>query len=165
MRNHYSTLGLTSKASQNEVVVAYKKLAKKFHPDRNPSETAKEKFIELHEAYSTLKDPQRRALYDRSLTVKRTAGNPSHVAAEHFHDLVDETSKMNVKNTFGVSVVIAGSFLGVLMTALVGAIVIALPLLLCVFISIGTIPQRMFALVCVAIPYWYALYRIFLKKK
>jgi hypothetical protein len=163
MRNHYSTLGLTQKASQSEVVSAFKKLAKKYHPDKNPSSTAKERFIELHEAYSTLKDPTRRYQYDKSLTVRRTAGTIEKDLPYEMGDPIGDT-KPSVKNVFGVSIVIAGSFLGVVFTALLGALIIALPVVLFLFIKMGSIPQRMLVLVALALPYWYGLYWYFLKR-
>ena len=62
----YDVLGLQRNASPEEVKGAYRKLAKEHHPDRNPDNHAAEhKFKELSEAYEILKDPNRRAAYDR----------------------------------------------------------------------------------------------------
>ena len=63
---YYDVLGLARTASPEEVKGAYRKLAKEHHPDRNPgSNGADHKFKEINEAYEILKDPNRRAAYDR----------------------------------------------------------------------------------------------------
>jgi molecular chaperone DnaJ len=65
-RDLYEVLGVGRQASEAEIKSAYRKLALKFHPDRNPgNREAEEKFKEAAEAYSVLADPDRRATYDR----------------------------------------------------------------------------------------------------
>jgi len=65
-RDYYEVLGISRNASQEEVKQAYRQLALKFHPDRNPgSQEAEEKFKEAAEAYSALGDGDKRATYDR----------------------------------------------------------------------------------------------------
>ena len=67
-KNYYEILGVDKKASQDDIKSAYRKLAMKYHPDRNQgSEEAAEKFKEINEANETLSDPQKRAAYDYEL--------------------------------------------------------------------------------------------------
>jgi molecular chaperone DnaJ len=65
-RDFYETLGVAKNASDDEIKKAYRKLAMKFHPDRNPdSKQSEDKFKEAKEAYEMLSDPQKREAYDR----------------------------------------------------------------------------------------------------
>lgn len=65
-RDYYEVLGVSKNADEAEIKKAYRKLALKYHPDKNPDDTAaEEKFKEAAEAYEILSDPQKRAQYDR----------------------------------------------------------------------------------------------------
>ncbi|EEI85268.1 DnaJ domain protein [Anaerococcus lactolyticus ATCC 51172] len=64
-RDYYEVLGVDKKASANEIKKAYRKLAKKYHPDLHPDdESANKKFTEINEAYEVLSDPEKRNKYD-----------------------------------------------------------------------------------------------------
>ena len=65
-RDYYEVLGLKKGASEEEIKKAFRKMAMKYHPDRNPGDkTAEEKFKEVNEAYSVLSDPDKKSKYDR----------------------------------------------------------------------------------------------------
>ncbi len=65
-KDYYQSLGVSKGASEAEIKKAYRKLAQKYHPDRNPDDAAAEaKFKEVSEAYAVLSDPQKRQQYDQ----------------------------------------------------------------------------------------------------
>lgn len=65
-KDYYNILGVGRNASQDEIKKKYRKLAAKYHPDKNPDDPeAEKKFKELGEAYEVLKDPEKRKLYDQ----------------------------------------------------------------------------------------------------
>lgn len=73
---YYEVLGVSKQASQDDIKKAYRKLALKYHPDRNPDSTdAEEKFKELGEAYAILSNEQKRKSYDRFGIRERGAGS------------------------------------------------------------------------------------------
>jgi len=76
-RDYYADLGVARTASADEIAAAFRKLAARYHPDRNPGDkSAEKKFTQIAEAYNVLKDPKSRAVYDRggSEQVEATTG-------------------------------------------------------------------------------------------
>src|SRR5215475_6921190 len=86
-RDYYEVLGVDRAAGAEDIKKAYRKLAVKFHPDKNPDhKVAEEQFKELGEAYEVLSDPQKRAVYDQyghAAFDKRSGGFPR---GGGFHD-------------------------------------------------------------------------------
>ncbi len=66
MANLYATLGVNRTATPNEIKSAYRRLARRYHPDVNKDPSASVKFAQINEAYQTLIDPERRKVYDRT---------------------------------------------------------------------------------------------------
>ena len=64
-RDYYQILGLQKGASEAEIKKSYRKLALEYHPDRNKSKEAHEKFKEINKAYEVLSDPQKKQTYDQ----------------------------------------------------------------------------------------------------
>src|SRR6186713_1909972 len=89
-RDYYEVLGVERSADADEIKKAYRKLALKFHPDKNPGDKAAEdNFKELGEAYEALSDPQTRAAYDQ---YGHSAFDPRRRGFGHaggFHDPAD----------------------------------------------------------------------------
>lgn len=93
-RDYYEVLGTSRNASSDEIKSAYRRLAKKYHPDvAGSSKSAEEKFKELAEAYEVLSDPQKRAKYDQfgHDGLKSTFGEQGFTWSDftHFGDIED----------------------------------------------------------------------------
>src|SRR5438067_4293621 len=75
--DYYKTLGVDKKATPEEIKKAYRKLARKYHPDRNPDDKQSEaRFKEVSQAYDVLGDPEKRKQYDSGSGPFATAGGP-----------------------------------------------------------------------------------------
>src|SRR5215203_275658 len=89
-RDYYEVLGVARTAPAEEIKRAYRKLAVKFHPDKNPGDhTAEEKFKELGEAYDVLMDDNKRAAYDRFGHAAFAQGTGGARGGGGFHDPFD----------------------------------------------------------------------------
>jgi molecular chaperone DnaJ len=91
-RDYYQVLGVERGASDEEIKKAYRKLAVKFHPDKNAGDkAAEEQFKELGEAYEILSDPQQRAVYDRHghAAFDKRSGGFARGGTGGFHDPFD----------------------------------------------------------------------------
>ncbi len=87
MKDYYETLGISKEASTEEIKKAYKKLAKKYHPDLHSGDSAKEeKFKEINEAHKVLSDSKARTNYDRFGTADQTQGF-DYSQAQGFEDI------------------------------------------------------------------------------
>ncbi|CAH8640082.1 unnamed protein product [Heterobilharzia americana] len=111
--NYYDVLGISKSATSIEIKAAYRKLARKWHPDKNPTEEASKKFIEINEAYEVLSNPKKRHEYDIFGRV-HTDGSPpppGHYPYRHefghspFEELFDFFPGFNRAPQFSVNVV------------------------------------------------------------
>ncbi|HET8848339.1 MAG TPA: DnaJ domain-containing protein, partial [Marinobacter sp.] len=64
-KDYYAVLGVSESASPEDIKKAYRKLARKYHPDVSKEENAIDRFKDVGEAYEVLKDPEKRAEYDQ----------------------------------------------------------------------------------------------------
>ncbi|XP_029437428.1 dnaJ homolog subfamily B member 5 isoform X2 [Rhinatrema bivittatum] len=85
-KDYYKILGIQSGSNEDEVKKAYRKMALKYHPDKNKDSNAEEKFKEIAEAYDVLSDPKKRAVYDQyGEEGLKTGGGSSGNSGSTFH--------------------------------------------------------------------------------
>ena len=97
MRDYYEILGVNRDASADEIKKAYRKLAVKYHPDKNPDDkTAEERFKEASNAYSVLSDPEKRRVYDT-----RGHAGIHGMGFEGYTNVNDIFSNINLNDLFG----------------------------------------------------------------
>lgn len=78
MKNYYYFLGIKENASEEEIKKAYRKLSLKYHPDKNENdEFFAHRFMEIHEAYEILGDPEKRRIYDDNLGHQQRSYRPT----------------------------------------------------------------------------------------
>ncbi len=94
MSEYYDLLGVVREATEADIKKAYRKRAMELHPDKNPSPDAEAKFKEITEAYEVLKDPEKRARYDRfgKAGLGGSGGSPGYGGFHH----VDLAEALNI---------------------------------------------------------------------
>jgi molecular chaperone DnaJ len=91
MKDFYEILGIPRNASEAEIKKAYRSLALKFHPDRNPdNKESEDKFKEINAAYSVLSDPEKRANYDRYGTAEGAGAGFGAFTGAGFGDIFED---------------------------------------------------------------------------
>jgi molecular chaperone DnaJ len=90
-RDYYEILGIPKNASTDEIKLAFRKLARQYHPDVSKETDAEEKFKEINEAYGVLSDPQKRARYDQygRAGLGEMGGMPDYATMD-FNDIFEE---------------------------------------------------------------------------
>ena len=100
--DYYNILGISKNASQQEIQKAYKKLAKKYHPDISKEPNAEEKFKEVQQAYSVLGNEQKRSNYDSfGSDSERFQGAQGFGGDFDFSDIFDSFGFGNFSGGFG----------------------------------------------------------------
>lgn len=91
-KDYYKIMGVSQDASEQDIKTAYRRLARKYHPDISKEPQAEERFKEMGEAYEVLKDPAKRAEYDQFLQYKsfnqKSSHAHNHSASGHHHENV-----------------------------------------------------------------------------
>ncbi len=104
---YYETLGVNPQATQEEIKKSYRKLAKEFHPDRNPgNKSAEEKFKKISEAYGILSDPESRKKYDMigDASSQNPGFNPNNFQNVDFNSIFQDIgfSDLDLETIFGM---------------------------------------------------------------
>jgi len=102
-RDYYDILGISKSASTAEIKSAYRKLALKWHPDRNKESDAHEKFKEINEAYEVLSNAEKKAKYDQfgHAAFGQGGGNPFSAGGNPFGGYYQAGGNINFEDLFG----------------------------------------------------------------
>lgn len=82
-KDYYAVMGVKPDASAHDIKMAYRRLARKYHPDLNKADDAEKNFKELGEAYEVLREPEKRKLYDQMRVQPQPSQGHSHAGSEH----------------------------------------------------------------------------------
>ncbi len=103
-KDYYELLGVSRNASDEEIKKAFRQMALKYHPDRNPGDkVAEEKFKEINEAYEVLSNPEKKRMYDQfghSAFSQGGFGSPGQGTSFDFDDIFGGTGFEDIFNTF-----------------------------------------------------------------
>lgn len=104
-RDYYDILGVSKSASAAEIKSAYRKLALKWHPDRNKEKEASEKFKEINEAYEVLSNPEKKSKFDQfgHAAFGQGGGNPFGAGGNPFGGFSQAGGSINFEDLFGGS--------------------------------------------------------------
>lgn len=102
-RDYYETLGVTKSATEDEIKKAYRKLARKYHPDVNPGDkSAEDKFKEISEAYGVLSDAEKKKQYDAlGHDAFKSGGHGYDFSGANFNDIKDHFGGFDFNDIFG----------------------------------------------------------------
>lgn len=96
MKNFYKILGVEKTADDKEIKKAYRKLAREYHPDRNPGDKKAEKmFLQISEAYEILSDKEKKEIYDKKLNNPDESSNDSGMKSNYNAKQSSQTSNFN----------------------------------------------------------------------
>ena len=109
-KDYYKVLGLEKSATDNDIKKAYRKLALKYHPDKNKSPGAEEKFKEIAEAYEVLSDPKKRNIYDTQGSQGLSGGMGGQNPGEGFTYTFHGDPRATFETFFGTSSPFANFF-------------------------------------------------------
>ncbi|WDI79321.1 J domain-containing protein [Candidatus Vidania fulgoroideae] len=104
MKDYYSILGVSKEASLEEIKIAYKRLAMKYHPDRNKDSNSEEKFKEINEAYMTLSCSNKRAEYDNKSNYDNNYENNYHQNQNYYQNFNDFSYEDNSDKNYNINV-------------------------------------------------------------
>jgi hypothetical protein len=186
VKDYYLILGVSKEASTADIILAFRKLAKRYHPDVSIEGNSIPKFLEIYEAYEILKDEQSRLAYDRIfLESGKLSSNENSIyslyhksqeearrkaeyyASHPFAELKDQLKRVAKEaGSIGGGVFFMTSALGIIMMiAFIGLLIIILPLLVCLlFPFIPWVGARVALFIACAVPYWIWLYTFLTRK-
>lgn len=98
-KDYYKTMGIKRDASEKDIKTAYRRLARKYHPDISKEANAEEKFKEVGEAYEVLKDPEKRKLYDQYGDAKGPQFQQAP-SSNHWHATGEPYTHSNINSDF-----------------------------------------------------------------